>query len=152
MRMRRCQLWLWSIAFVASGPASAEQFAPDFLLSILRFGIECRGPETPRKVYLGDEARFAVRVAKPSPSPALSEGEKQSPPQVTYRAFYRDLSEPNAADAAVTLRCRAGAKCIAAYRSGAVERVSAIRLDTCSSRTATLVTGAAREFIRSGHP
>jgi hypothetical protein len=149
MHVARCQAWLWLLAFVASSPASADKLAPDFLLVLLRFGIECQRPTTPRKVCLGDDLRFAVRVEKSFPSLPILEGEKPSQSLVTYRAFYRDMTESKNS---VTLRCRMGVTCITAYRSGALEKISSVRLDTCSPRTATLVIGAAREFIRSGHP
>jgi hypothetical protein len=150
MRIFCRRLVVGSLAFFVSGAVQAENLAPDFVLSLLRFGLECQRAATPRRVYLGDRARFAVSVEQPTP--AASGGAPQRPARVTYRAFYRDLAEPNLSDSAVTLRCRAASQCISVYRGAAVARASTLRLDTCSPRTTILVRGAARELIRAGGP
>ena len=128
------------------GPIHAETVPGDFLLSLLRFGVECRQAAAPRKTYLGDATRFAVVVEQPA---TPSAEEKPPPSRVTYLAFYKDLAEPTASDARVTMRCKGVSKCVAVYRGGTVERADAFQLSTCSPRTATLVLGATRELIRS---
>lgn len=138
-----------SLACLASGAAEADDVPADFMLSLMRFGIQCQQATAPRKTYLGDAKRFAVSVEQAS---APAEGEKPVTTRTTYRAFYRDLREPNVAQGAVTLRCKAQAPCIAVNKGGEVERANVVQLETCSPRTATLVSGAAREFIKSAAP
>jgi hypothetical protein len=147
MRLCRSRALVFCLALAAPAGALAQDVSPDFLLSILRFGIECKRPNAPRNTYLGDETRLAVSVEQQSP--AAADGTK-SANRVTYRAFYRDLIEPDARENTVVLRCRAEAKCITAYRTGATERVSTLRLQTCSPRTAMLVSSAAKQFVESG--
>ncbi|MDB5641104.1 MAG: hypothetical protein JWN07_421 [Hyphomicrobiales bacterium] len=126
----------------------AQDVTPDFVLSLLRFGVECRRPAMPRQAYIGDAARFAVSIERAQPPSA--DGVAQPNERVTYRAFYKDLGEPEISDSSVVLRCRANAKCMAAYKKSGIERAGSIRLETCSARTATLVAGATRQFIRTG--
>lgn len=151
----------------APAQASSPTPPPDFLLSLLRFGVECRRAALPRSRYLGDETRFAVTVERsgggPPPMSAATAADggleggaaavtATTTVRTTYRAFYRDLVAPVSDDNSVLLQCRAGAKCIAGYRDKGIERLSRLRLATCSSRTATLVVGAARVFIEGGRP
>lgn len=147
----RFRMVLLSVAVAAAGPACADPFPSDFLLSVLRFGIECQRSDKPRNAYLGNAERFAIQVEKLAPA-SSSDVVKRAPDRVTYRAFYRDMIEPEMNGDAVILRCRAAAKCIAVYKSGVVERASSLRISSCSYRTAALVVGAAREFIRLGQP
>jgi hypothetical protein len=147
--MRNCGLSIAVALLIPVGPLHAETVPGDFLLSLLRFGVECRQVAAPRKTYLGDATRFAVTVEQPA---TPSAEEKPSPSRVTYRAFYKDLAEPTASEARVTMRCKGVAKCVAVYRGGAVERADAFQISTCSPRTATLVLGATRELIRSATP
>jgi hypothetical protein len=140
-----------AVAIAMAGHVSAETLPPDFVLSLLRFGIECQRSDKPRNVYLGDAERFALQVEKPV-APVSPDGVKPARERVTYRAFYRDMIEPEMNGDAIILRCRAEAKCIAVYKAGSIERTNTLRISSCSYRTATLVVGAAREFIRQGQP